>query len=820
MSKESSIIVAVRVRPFTAAEERNLVLQPEEQQFAGDGSLAGTTLGGNTMSPYQLSRGVRRVVSVVDDRMLIFDPPETNPLTKMQQRAFPNATSRIREHRFVFDRLFDVDTQQEEVYEHTTRPLLDSVLDGFNATVFAYGATGCGKTHTILGTLEQPGVIFLTMKELYMRMDELKDTKHLDISLSYLEIYNETIRDLLSPETLHKKLILREDAEQKILVANLLTHTPNSVEEVMAMILEGNSNRTSSPTEANATSLRLHAVLQINVVQRDRTVELEQCTTVATLSIIDLAGSERAAATRNRGARLHEGANINKSLLALGNCINALCDPKRRNHVPYRDSKLTRLLKFLLGGNCKTVMIVCVSPLLQHYDETLNTLKYANRAKEIKTKVIRNQHNLDRHVGLYLKMITQQKEEIEELRAREKDFIAEQIIRGRELGLICLQETLKHLNSIRKRINVPFNPEKWQKYFLLCKRKLLLLQKCEVEGLLDTINDQKIINLSEQLISKVNFQVEEAERQYSSGDELTKIIEDQQNQAILQLEKLEGWTTYHVEVFKELIQSLKESLEREILFNSSILFDHVIHQLDPFLMGLVNERSEDVIGKLTRKLETLVSGEYDSQVESCTAAFMKLKMYKQTVDESMNGEDEDDDVPDRYRFLTQSSLPQLFQKRSHSPVKVSKPLKKPVKAVRWDGESDMSMGDISIDNNTFFENEVPASDLDLSFNPTIESPPSKPPPSTHNILEELKPQLRAPSSIPIKSFLNQEKKTPLLNKGASKVVETVIPNGANTSPFKNKLNSLGAPSRVINNSFPPEQELARNVHSNGSEKVD
>ena len=102
------------------------------------------------------------------------------------------------------------------------------------------------------------------------------------------------------------------------------------------------------------------------------------------MSIIDLAGSERAAATKNRGARLNEGANINKSLLALGNCINALCDPRRRNHVPYRDSKLTRLLKFSLGGNCKTVMIVCVSPSSQHYDETLNTLKYADRAKEIK----------------------------------------------------------------------------------------------------------------------------------------------------------------------------------------------------------------------------------------------------------------------------------------------------------------------------------------------------------------------------------------------------------------------------------------------------
>ncbi|KAM9916626.1 hypothetical protein OXX59_009851, partial [Metschnikowia pulcherrima] len=116
---------------------------------------------------------------------------------------------------------------------------------------------------------------------------------------------------------------------------------------------------------------------------------------------------------------LHEGANINRSLLALGNCINALCDPGRRAHVPYRDSKLTRLLKFSLGGNCRTVMVVCVSPSSQHYDETWNTLQYAARAREIKTSVSRNRHNLDRHVGSYLRMITEQRQEIDELRARE-----------------------------------------------------------------------------------------------------------------------------------------------------------------------------------------------------------------------------------------------------------------------------------------------------------------------------------------------------------------------------------------------------------------
>jgi len=194
------------------------------------------------------------------------------------------------------------------------------------------------------------------------------------------------------------------------------------VQEVMEIIVQGNECRMMSPTEANATSSRSHAVLQINVSQKDRNANVNEPHTMATLSIIDLAGSERASATKNRGERLMEGANINKSLLALGSCINALCDPRQRNHVPYRNSKLTRLLKFSLGGNCKTVMIVCISPSSQHFDETQNTLRYANRAKNIQTKVTRNVYNVNRHVKDFLKKIDEQMALINELKQQQKDY--------------------------------------------------------------------------------------------------------------------------------------------------------------------------------------------------------------------------------------------------------------------------------------------------------------------------------------------------------------------------------------------------------------
>lgn len=298
---------------------------------------------------------------------------------------------------------------------------MDSVLDGYNATVFAYGATGCGKTHTITGTAQQPGIIFLTMQE--------------------LEIYNETIRDLLVPGESKQGLMLREDANQAVSVAGLSSHHPKDVQEVMDMIVKGNEYRTISPTEANATSSRSHAH------------------TMATLSIIDLAGSERASATKNRGERLIEGANINKSLLALGSCINALCDVRKKNHVPYRNSKLTRLLKFSLGGNCKTVMIVCVSPSSAHFDETQNTLRYANRAKNIQTKVTRNVYNVNRHVKDFLVKIDEQMAMINELKAQQKDYEAVAFVKFRKQnekrdGITREGLNMKKLRQIERRIAI------------------------------------------------------------------------------------------------------------------------------------------------------------------------------------------------------------------------------------------------------------------------------------------------------------------------------------------------------------------------------
>ncbi|KAG6911740.1 hypothetical protein DXG01_007990 [Tephrocybe rancida] len=415
MVAAGSITVAVRVRPPSTWEAARLPEPCYDTTFRGDGALS-------TPGKVQHTAPLRDIVQIVDDRILTFDPDEKDQARAFVERGFmPPGTKRYKDKRFMFDRVFGHEARQHEVYESTSQPLLKGLFDGYNATVFAYGATGCGKTHTISGTESDPGIIYLTMADLFQRIEDRRDDWDVQVMVTFLEIYNEEIRDLLAEPGSNAPrggLSIREDKTVK--VVGLVELKPNTAEEVKEIVLLGNTRRTQSPTHANETSSRSHAVLQVHVTQSPRTAAITEQRTMATLSIIDLAGSERAAATSNMGQRMVEGANINKSLLALGNCINALCESGGAvRHVPYRNSKLTRLLKFSLGGNCKTVMIVCVAPTSNHFDDTHNTLVYADRATKIKTKVVtRNVVNVDRHVGRYVEAINRLNQEIAELKAK------------------------------------------------------------------------------------------------------------------------------------------------------------------------------------------------------------------------------------------------------------------------------------------------------------------------------------------------------------------------------------------------------------------
>ncbi|KAL6614955.1 hypothetical protein ACP70R_037225 [Stipagrostis hirtigluma subsp. patula] len=323
------------------------------------------------MSRKEKEAGSRSCVKIVNKKDVY--------LTEFASETDYLRLKRVRGRHFCFDSAFPDSTAQAEVYSTSTADLVEGVLQGRNGTVFCYGATGAGKTYTMLGTMESPGVMVLAIKDLFSKVRQRSHDGNHSIQLSYLEIYNETVRDLLSPG---RPLHLRED-KQGTVVAGLTHYRAYSTDEVMKLLQQGNQNRTTEPTRMNETSSRSHAILQV-VVEYRYIDGGNIVTRVGKLSLIDLAGSERAQATDQRTQRSIEGANINKSLLALSSCINSLVEGKR--HIPYRNSKLTQLLKDSLGGSCNTVMIANISPSNLSFGETQNTLHWADRAKEIKTK--------------------------------------------------------------------------------------------------------------------------------------------------------------------------------------------------------------------------------------------------------------------------------------------------------------------------------------------------------------------------------------------------------------------------------------------------
>ena len=365
----------------------------------------------------EVASGHTQIIRVMGGRMVVMSDPKRLMDTQGLSR-------RPKERKYAFDHAFSDEAGQEEVFSVTTSFLMDSLLDGYNATVFAYGATGSGKTYTMTGTHLNPGIMFLTLRELFLKTTHAKDTRgqQYRVTLSYLEIYNENIRDLMKGDDTH--LDLREHPTLGMRVSCITEYEVSNVEEIMELLQAGNENRTVEPTEANACSSRSHAVLQITIELHDK---VSDKISTAKLNLIDLAGSERGAVTQNRGIRLVEGANINRSLLALGNCINALCESKT-TFVPYRDSKLTRLLKDSLGGNCQTVMITNVSPSHSSIEESANTLKYASRAKKIRNNVTRNEHTVAHQVAEYDKVISDLKREVSTLRVLLDDQSATSMI--------------------------------------------------------------------------------------------------------------------------------------------------------------------------------------------------------------------------------------------------------------------------------------------------------------------------------------------------------------------------------------------------------
>ncbi|XP_011858826.1 PREDICTED: LOW QUALITY PROTEIN: kinesin-like protein KIF18A [Vollenhovia emeryi] len=361
----------------------------------------------------ELQDNCRTVIEVVDDKMLIFDPKEHETpffFRNVPQKGRDMLKRQNKQLPFIFDQVFDLASSNADVFEGSTKSVISSLLDGYNCSVFAYGATGAGKTHTMLGSREDLGITYRTMAQLFAEIENHQSQhRKFNLGVSYLEIYNENVQNLLhKTDPLH----LREDGRGGVVVAGLEPIAIQNAEELLSLLAEGNKNRTQHPTDANKESSRSHAIFQVYIMMTNK---LDGQVQRVKLSMIDLVGSERASATGCKGARFKEGANINKSLLALGNCINNLADGIK--HIPYRDSKLTRLLKDSLGGNCRTVMIANIAPSSFAYEDTYNTLRYANRAKKIKS-IPKKNVSCETHVAGYIKIVDEQKKEIDVLKSR------------------------------------------------------------------------------------------------------------------------------------------------------------------------------------------------------------------------------------------------------------------------------------------------------------------------------------------------------------------------------------------------------------------
>ncbi|KAL4887350.1 P-loop containing nucleoside triphosphate hydrolase protein [Aspergillus karnatakaensis] len=381
-------------------------------------AVASPSPGGNVRVVVRVRKFLQRELERKAQCLITMDPDtQMTKLRAPQAHSFdegkPKSQARgkvLDDKAFIFDNSFwshdEIDdhyAHQEDIYNSLGEDFLDHNFEGYHTCIFAYGQTGSGKSYTMMGTAEQPGLIPRTCEDLFQRIENAESPDiSFNVRVSYFEVYNEHVRDLLVPRTEPPHYLrIRESPSEGPYVKDLTEVTVRNYGEIMKYMRKGDVSRTVASTKMNDTSSRSHAVFTITLKQIHHDLSTDETTErTARIRLVDLAGSERAKSTEATGQRLREGSNINKSLTTLGRVIAALADPKAgrpgkrkgKEVVPYRDSILTWLLKDSLGGNSKTAMIACISPT--DYEETLSTLRYADQAKHIRTRARVNQDHL------------------------------------------------------------------------------------------------------------------------------------------------------------------------------------------------------------------------------------------------------------------------------------------------------------------------------------------------------------------------------------------------------------------------------------------
>ena len=457
-------------------------------------------------------------------------------------------------HPYTFDHIFDMDSTQEEVYQIAAVPAVESLIEGYNSTIFAYGQTGTGKTYTMEGFIydylsPNKGLIPRAIEDIfkYIEKNSNSDTTFI-IRVTYLQIYNESIDDLLKPEKKH--LSIRENNKKSLYVEGLSEWAVRSPNDIYALLERGAQCRTKASTYMNDVSSRSHAVFTI-ILEQMKICNGKKRFKWGKLNMVDLAGSERVKISGATGKQLDESRRINKSLSALGNVINALTDPKTK-HIPYRDSKLTRLLQNSLGGNCKTSMIAMISPYDGSYNESISTLNFAKRAKSIRIKASVNEEvNQNALISQYEKELNRLRQELnekneiinnnafikkiemEKLQAEKDKNEALQALEKASLRFLQEREEKRKLEKkieimnfqmIRggQKIKIEDTPE----FKTLLQKHQILLQKDFNEKLSDLEKEKELIQISKEQVDSYNILLN---KQKEIMDNLTNNLKEKED---------------------------------------------------------------------------------------------------------------------------------------------------------------------------------------------------------------------------------------------------------------------------------------------------
>uniref|UniRef100_A0A915LIW1 DNA polymerase delta catalytic subunit n=1 Tax=Meloidogyne javanica TaxID=6303 RepID=A0A915LIW1_MELJA len=474
---------------------------------------------------------------------------------------------------YQFDEVFGPDSCQSDVYNCIARPVVENVLEGFNGTVFAYGQTGTGKTYTMSGdpNMGEQGIIQYSFAHIFNHIAESGHEKRFLVRISYMEIYNEELRDLLVravPGAVQSYLEIKERADVGVYVKDLLSVTVSSADQCMRIMQLGNANRHTGKTSMNEQSSRSHAIFTITIECSEIIADGKQLLTQGKLSFVDLAGSERQSKTNAVGEQMKEATKINLSLSTLGNVISALADAKS-THIPYRNSKLTRILQDSLGGNSKTCMIANIGPAAYNYAETISTLRYASRAKRIQNMARINEDPKDallRRFQNEIQLLKKRLEEAEPGSNAESDVEDEQnFLKETSLEEDVQKQRNKQNETENLDLDVNNTDSEHQRLVddLLSREEELKRNKSEREKLM-----HKLVAIERQIIVGGENMIEKAERQAQLLDAGNRDLEHARQTEQVLNERLRSQQAEQIDIgeqsnsLQEQAQSLNKKLKK------------------------------------------------------------------------------------------------------------------------------------------------------------------------------------------------------------------------------------------------------------------